>query len=235
MNAVNAPGRYVCVICHKTYGRKFDLERHRKIAHPETEDSETDDSESDDMTSVYEHLLKRPRLGKTMADESEESTGEESDEEEEQGEGEEKEDSEDENVSAPQTEDPEDNLAYQNWFEQAMTATDELRNMKVERYIDEDWHEKEAKEKAHVKFLWAVKRIFFNHYSQFLHQSVYLEQDDTHQEILSDLQAKIDKGMGVKKAVSRVLAKHRGKFDALFTYQDEDDEDQGDDEEEEED
>ena len=57
--------------------------------------------------------------------------------------------------------DLEDNLAYQEWYDQAMQATEEKRAEKYEKYINQGMDEDEAKEKAHEKTLWLVKHIFF--------------------------------------------------------------------------
>ena len=43
--------------------------------------------------------------------------------------------------------------------------------------------EEVAKEKAHEKVLWAVKRNFFDNYSAFLWHNAYLEEDDIHHDM----------------------------------------------------
>lgn len=93
--------------------------------------------------------------------------------------------------------------------------------------------EETAKEKAHEKVLWAVKRNFFDNYSAFLWHNAYLEDDDIHIDILSDIAEKVqDKGMNVQKAVNRAVAKHKSKLDRLFQYEDEQGEDESESEEE---
>ena len=120
---------------------------------------------------------------------------------------------------------PEDNLAYQEWLEQAMANTEDLRDEKYQKYISDGMDEEEAKEKAHVKVLWAVKRTLFDLYSNFLQQSVYLGGVDINHEIMSDLTEKVQNGMNLRKAVKRVLARQGPQFEGLFQYQDENDDD----------
>ena len=236
MDVVATPKRYDCLVCHKTYSRKFDLGRHTKRAHPETDESE----DSEYLTIGDEMPVKKRRLEEVTdddgTDEENESDGtdnenesvdeEENDESDDAEEGE----TEDESSDTSQTEDPEDNQGYQDWLEHAMTETEEKRNAKYDKYISEGMTEEEAREKAHVKVLWAVKRIFFDHYSNFLRQNVHLEKDETHQEIMDDLQSKLESGIDVKDALSRALVKHKTKFEGLFNYQSEDSEDENEEE-----
>ena len=95
------------------------------------------------------------------------------------------------------------------------------------QYILEGMDEEDAKEKAHVKLLWAVRRTFFALYSKFLQESVSLENDDTHQKITSDLEKRVADGKPIRKAVQRVLAKHGPTFEGLFQYQEEEEEMEG--------
>ena len=166
-------------------------------------------------------------------------SGHSDDEEVEASDSEREDDTEDDkssNSETPDTDDPADNLAYQEWYDEAMTATEELRNEKYDKYISKGMSDEEAKEKAHVKVLWAVKRIFFHRYSNFLRQSLYLGEDDTNQDIISDLSENVENGMNVRKAVQRVLARQGTKFDGLFHYQaDEDDDDDNDDDDDDDD
>ena len=232
MYAVTAPRRHVCSTCHKTYGRKFDLGRHIKLAHPDTEESEN--SDIDHLTSRHELPLKRRHIevdtddADSDGDDTDETDddGNSDDQDEESNEVEGEEEDEDENSEVSHTEDPEDNQAYQDWLEHAMTETEERRSEKYNKYISEGLTNEEAKEKAHIKVLWAVKRIFFDDYSNFLQQNIHLDEDETHQKIMSDLQSKIENGMNTKDALSRTLVKHKPKFEGLFNYQSESEDDQ---------
>ena len=119
--------------------------------------------------------------------------------------------------------DLEDNTAYQDWLKEAMESTEEMWSGKYEKYVNGGMREDEAKEKANMKTTWAVKKNFFNKYMDFLSSYLHLKDDDTYQEIVEDLEEKMDKGMDVNKALSRVIPKHQSKFDGLF-QQDEDEE-----------
>ena len=213
MNVIPTPKRYDCSLCHKAYSRKYDLERHEEIAHPETKESE----DSDDSTSGDERPPKKGRVS------DEEGTDDDSESEDKDDESEAE---EQKHGILPETEDPEDNQGYQDWLEQAMTETEDDRNEKYRKYIAQGLTEEEAKEKAHVKVLWAVKRIFFDRYTNFLRQNQHLDNDETHQEILLDLERKVDRGMSLDDAISRALSRHSAKLEGLFSYQPEEDEDQ---------
>ena len=45
-----------------------------------------------------------------------------------------------------------------------------------------------------------------------------LEEDETHQDILADIEEKTERGMDAYKAVRRVLPEHKHKFESLFEY-----------------
>ena len=218
MSAFNTAKRFNCSLCLKSYSRKHDLERHKKAVHIELEEDDSDSNEK---------MVKRARYADDDDDDDDNDEIEEGEIEDDS------EESDQENSDIVETEDPEDNQAYQDWLEEAMLDTDEMRDGKYNKYITEGLSDGEAREKAHQKVLWAVKRIFYDHYSTFLQNSVYLEEDDTHQEISSELQRKINNGVDVKKAVSKVLAKHKTKFEGLFSYNDDDDDENNDQSEEE--
>ena len=94
----------------------------------------------------------------------------------------------------------------------------------------------EAKENAHEKTLWLVKRIFFDYYLSFLSLNYHLKDDDTHQELMAELEEKTDEGMDIDKASKRIIGRYQPKFDNLFNYAESDeDEAENDDEETEED
>ena len=107
-------------------------------------------------------------------------------------------------------------------MEEAKDMTDEIWKEKYEKYINEAMSENQAKEKANRKTLWAVKRHFFARMKDFLTSYLSLKDDDTYQEIVEDLQEKLEKGMDVNKAMSRVILKYQTKFDGLFEENDED-------------
>ena len=223
MNTFDLSKRYSCSFCDRTYSRKFDMKRHEQNVHHkmkedkyENEDPNTgDEATEDDCQS--EPPFKKQRVEEEFSDDD--AAAQTSDSE---NEGED----DSSNSEAPNgTEDPEDNRAYQEWFEQAMADTEEMRNEKYQKYISQGMDKEDAKEKAHVKVLWAVKRNFFDLYSEFLQQNLSLEEDDTNREILADLTEKVENGMSTPKAVRRVLAKHGTKFEGLFQYQEEDGDD----------
>ena len=95
----------------------------------------------------------------------------------------------------------EDNTAYQDWLEEAKEATEEMRNAKYEKYVNEGMAELQAKEKAKWKTKWAVKRIFFNNYKDFLSSYLHLKDNDTHQDIVEDLEERLNKDKDVNKAL----------------------------------
>lgn len=117
----------------------------------------------------------------------------------------------------------EDNVTYQDWLEEAKGATEEMWTEKYEKYLNENMGRVQAKEKANRKTLWAVKRIFFNKYKEFLTHYLFLEDNVTHQEIVEDLKEKTDKGMIISKAFNRIMPKHQGQFEGLFQQDEEDD------------
>ena len=64
----------------------------------------------------------------------------------------------------------------------------------------------------------------------------HLKDDDTHQELMAELEEKTAEGMDIDKAVKRIMGRYRPKFDILFDYDESDeDESENDDEETEED
>ena len=101
-------------------------------------------------------------------------------------------DGEDESSEAGfSSEEIEDNPTYWEWYHQAVRDTQERRDKKYEKYINEDMlNEEDAKEKAHEKTLWLVKRIFFDRYATFLSLNLPLKNNETHQEIMDYLEEK---------------------------------------------
>ena len=209
MNIARRPKSHVCFLCNKSFTRKYDLNRHENTVHseePYNMDGKGEVSEIDGFESE--------------ASEMNESESNNTEEEESQSEQEEESDAE------MSSDDLEDNAAYIEWYEQSKEDTQEMWTEKYEKYINQGMGKKAAKEKADVKTSWAIKRTFFKHYRLFLLSDIHLQHDDTHQEIVSDLQEKIDNGTDIHKAIKRVLAKHQNKFDGLLQeHEDEDIED----------
>ena len=147
------------------------------------------------------------------------------------------EDSESENEERPVVEtsesetssdvDLEDNEIYQKWYERSMQVSEPARTDKYEKYVGEGMAEQRAREKAFERTLWATKSNFFNTYEEFLEATVQLEDDGTHQEIIADIEEKMRRGLDSRKAVKRVLPKHKHQFESLFEYKSDDEDDSG--------
>ena len=140
---------------------------------------------------------------------------------------EEEESSEDESSS-----DLEDNIAFMNWLDESKDITNDMKEEKFQKYISEGMSEQDANEKAHRKIMWLVKRNFFDRFKDYLKNYIHLKDNDTYQEVLADLEEKLEKGMVVDKALRRVIPMHRTKFDALFTLDEEDEEEEKDEDDE---
>ena len=201
MNVLDAK-RHQCSLCDRGFTRKYDLMRHEKTVHQEESEQEEGDSEVDDMdlddSQVNDN--NEPKDSEVDNSESEESSDEETSDE------------------------LEDNSTYQEWYAQAMEATDEMRAEKYEKYIAEGLDQEQAKEKAYTKTLWAVKRVFLKHFTTFLWSYAHLKDDDLYQEITEELEDKMDNGVDINKAIKRVVAKYQAKFDGLFLYDEDADE-----------
>ncbi len=118
----------------------------------------------------------------------------------------------------------EDNPTYQDWYGQAIDATEEMRTEKYSKYINEGLAQEQAREKAYIKTTWALKRVFFDQLTSFLWEFVHLKEDETYQEIMGDIEEKMDNGVDVNIVLKRVITKHRAKFDGLFEYADDEEE-----------
>ena len=76
--------------------------------------------------------------------------------------------------------------------------------------------QKKAENKAERKMIDEDVDEFFDHYSQFLRLDIELRKSKLHRSILQEILEKIEKSISNKRAVSRVLAKHRNPFSALM-------------------
>ena len=138
----------------------------------------------------------------TSSGEDEDSKSEDSESEnEEQSEAETSESETSSNV------DLEDNDIYQRWYERSMQVSEPARTEKYEKYVVAGMSEQQAREKAYERTMWATKSNFFDTYEEFLEASVQLEEDDTHQEIIADIEEKMRRGLDTSKVVKRVLPK----------------------------
>ena len=215
--------RHMCSLCDRTYSRNHDLKRHIQLVHAEEKASSESDESSDKELSTPNPVLRAVLAKKNLQIESE------SDESSEVSESEE-EDDDDKEAEV----ELEDNPVFQDWLDQAMEATDDMRKEKYEKYVNEGMSEEEAKERAHDKVIWTVKKNFFDQYAIYLWQTIHLEDDETNQGILVEVQEKMEKGVIDRKAIRKVLAKHKTYFDELFLYESDDEDDEDDSEGEEE-
>ncbi len=167
-----------------------------------------------------EPYVKRPK------DESEDEASSHSEESEPEDSKEEVEDDGDD-------EDLEDNASFQDWARDAREATEEMRSEKYQKYIEEGMSEDQARDKAEMKTLWAVKKHFFDNYRDFLINYMNLRDNDAHGDVVCEIEHKMEKGVAVTKAVSRAISKYQAQFDNLL--QQEEEEEANEDEEEEED
>ena len=237
MNTFSVVKPHVCHTCGKRFGRSYNLWRHAESAHGEHEspmDEIYDDREIGENRSEqlgghnYESGFKKLKIQDSETESCEtESMQYEDEAAENESESETEEENDDSSDEDECSSELEDNATYQDWLEEAKGATEEMWTEKYEKYLNENMSEDQAKEKANRKTLWAVKRIFFNTYKEFLLSYLYLEDNDTHQEIVEDLKEKIDKGMTYNKAFNRVLPKHQTKFEGLFQHDEDDNNQEG--------
>ena len=112
----------------------------------------------------------------------------------------------------------EDNEVYRGWCEDAVRCNREATNQKYEKYLREGVDEVRARKKAHDKTLWEIKDDFFHNLETFLIQTAQLRDDDAFQEIMTDIDEKIEGGMELTEAVRKVLPKHKNQFATLFEH-----------------
>ena len=141
-------------------------------------------------------------------------TGSESEESERESRGKDS-DGLDEEMSS---DDLEDNSVYRGWYDDAVEASQQSRTEKFEKYLKDDMAEDRAREKAYARTVWAIKNDYFDSFGTFLEQTQLIQKDTTYQDILSDIEEKAEGGMDVRKAVKRVLPKHKHKLESLFEF-----------------
>ena len=91
------------------------------------------------------------------------------------------------------SDDLEDNVAYLEWYNRAKEDTQEMRAEKYEQFISDGMEDEQARIRAHGKIVWAITSKFFDTYSRFLEETVLLKEDETHQDILLDIEHKTEK------------------------------------------
>ena len=190
---------HACSLCGKTFVRKYNLMRHKQTLHDEDtpsmdHDASEIESEVSDVNNDLEESESEVSGSETESSDIESNDGE-----------------------------LEDNEAYQEWLQRAKEATEEMRAEKYKKYVNEGMEEDQAMEKAYAKTLWSLKRIFFDQYLSFLWSYIHLRDDETHQEIMDDLEEKLDKGVDLNKSIRRIIGKHKAKFDGLVQYEDDSD------------
>ena len=93
-------------------------------------------------------------------------------------------------------------------------ASEPARTKKYEKYVGEGMAKQPAREKAFERIMWATKSNFFDTYEEKQEATVQLEDNGTHQEIIADIEEKMHRGLDSRKAVKRVLPKHKHQFKA---------------------
>ena len=188
MNSIAKP--HACHSCDKSFNRSFNLRRHIVDKHGDNSDGNEENP---------------------LDEEENESESERSNVEHSESEGE----GSDEKMSSNELE---DNTVFLEWLDQAKEDTREMRLEKYEKYVADGMEDDLARKGAHEKIVWTIKRNFFDTYGTFLEDTVLLKEDETHQDILADIDEKTERGMDAYKAVRRVLPKHKHKFESLFEY-----------------
>ena len=141
-------------------------------------------------------------------------TGSESEESERESRGKDS-DGSDEEISS---DDLEDNSVYRGWYDDAVEASQQSRTEKFEKHLKDDMAEDRAREKAYARTVWAIKNDFFDSFGTFLEQIQLIQKDTTYQNILSDMEEKVEGGIDVRKAVKRVLPKQNTNSESLFEF-----------------
>ena len=211
-------------MCNKIFARKYTLRRHLESVHGEALSTDGDKSSEMEYNAQVEHY--DPVYKKRRVEETHECVDEESSEEEEEESDKEVEDSEESEDEEQSSSDLEDNACYQDWLEEAKETIQDTWNVKYQKYISEGMTEDQAGEKADAKTLWAVKRNFFARFKDFLLNYLRLKDNDTYQEITSDVEEKIEKGVDINKALNRVIPRYKSKFEGLFIQDEESEEEE---------
>jgi len=212
MDVLDVSKPHACLQCDKRFRRRFDLSRHQSV-HAEKVDLEPPSKRSKKEAEYYE----------TDSSLDKDETSDSSSEVDLTSESE-----EDDSDLSEAASDLEDQVVYQQWLGEAKEDTAEIRNKQFQKYVNEGMTDDLAREKSNIKTLWAVKRSFFNKYRDFLSMYMHLKDDETFQDILADIEGKLDAGSTIHKAIIKVMPKHDAQFDGLFLQ----DEDSSDEEEE---
>ena len=222
MDFINAVKTHSCRLCHKSFVRRYNLKRHLESRHGDersTFDRSVDHYEP--MEKVNKHFddnSSNKNDSQEDITESEDSESSTDDSENEESDG----------TDPSSSEELEDNPVYNEWVDQANESTQEMWAEKYEKYINEGMDDQMAEQKALMKTRWMRKRIFFDTYMTFLTYFIRLRDNDIHQEIVDDVDEKIDKGLHVRTALRRAMVKHKSKFDGLFEQVEEPEEDETD-------
>ena len=233
MNSFSVLKTHACRLCDRSFAKKYNLQRHIDSVHCEEQSvnsEENSEMEYNSQSDHYEPLYKRPRTNEYRDHENDDESSEEDNfdseregDDEELKEDEEEEEEEEEEYSSS---DLEDNPTYQDWLEEAKEDTEDIWKPKYEKYINEGMSEDQAREKANMKTLWAVKRNFFARFKDFLSSYVHLKDENTYQEIIGDLEEKMEKGVDINKALNRVVSSYKSKFTGLFHEESEEEEEE---------
>ena len=197
MNGISAVKPHACHQCGISFGRRYNLRRHVENVHAEDESkmSEVDDEAIQCENSDVDHepnFKKRRFQDSDIQSYENESAQDNEDFEEDNLDSETEEEDNDSSDEDGSSSELEDNAAYRDWLDEAKEATYEMWSEKYEKYINLSMGEDQAKEKANRKTLWAVKRIFFNSYKDFLSSYLHLKDNDSHQDIVEDLEEKVN-------------------------------------------
>eukprot|EP00057_Strongylocentrotus_purpuratus_P010566 XP_011665040.1 PREDICTED: acidic leucine-rich nuclear phosphoprotein 32-related protein 1-like [Strongylocentrotus purpuratus] len=127
--------RHACSLCDRTYSRKFDMKRHAQNVHPDMKDDgyETEDSNAGEEASE-DDFSEPPSKKQRVVESSDESETSDSESEGEDASS---------KLETPDMNEPEDNLAYQEWtysrkFDMKRHAQNVHPDMKDDGYETED-------------------------------------------------------------------------------------------------
>ena len=120
MNSFDMAKRHTCSLCDRAFDRKYNLKRHENTVHAQFEafNLETDENEDSEIDENDSE----------MNDSKNENDGESSEVE-------------------VFSHDLEDNLAYQEWYEQAMQATEEKRAENTKNISTRVWMKRKLKKR----------------------------------------------------------------------------------------